>query len=414
VTVNVETDNPSNDNPVFSFKVQTDSADRRRNITLPPNLMGKKWRLYIDPGQSEIIGQGGKFQLFSHRFGFQKADPGEIVHTQDWDDLGHPYDKRLSTVTLQWDNTSGREVVMQLDLKTGIDGGTLQSAVATFSLGSNIGRSKRTFPLPDGLICKLIRIYPSTSPLPIGFRMWQYGFEKANFPPDIVEFTEPTDFDYQFDKIARTLTIKIDTGGVDCAVDLIGDDSVKGTFTVNTTLDDWRRTMAVPANQIARLWKLALRPGDGGKAQLFSWELETIKEPPVQAYWTSYEQTMGYNGFKYVKQVWVEYWAARPVSMSLTSDTGTYTVTLPAHTRRSVENFYVPVEWGEGLNKSKTYQITFNGVGYPPPPPEQGDERNLFKIYPESSRLEWIALGLDRRMGYQQMSFSELSTGLQA
>jgi hypothetical protein len=180
----------------WTFTVNTTEKDRRRNITIPPGMVGKKWRLYVDPSQPNISNLSdpsiaGMFQLFSHRFSFQPADKADVIHSGDWDDLGHPYDKYLRTVTVEWDLSlapAHTSVVLQLDVVNGIGGGTLTSNVGQFTLTGS--RSKCTFPIAVDTIAKLIRLYPITTPLPTGFKQWKYTFDKTDYPADVIFSTD--------------------------------------------------------------------------------------------------------------------------------------------------------------------------------------------------------------------------------
>jgi hypothetical protein len=166
-------------------------------------------------------------------------------------------------------------------------------------------------------------------------------------------------------------------------------------FSVNTTLDDWSRVVPLASNLIGRLWKLALTPGTGGKAQLFNWDLDFIKEPAAVTQWDSYELTLGSKFFKFVKQAWWMYTCASTVTLQLISGTGTYSVTLPAHATRDTERFLLPSVWGTGYDKSKTYRVKLTSA-------------SQFKFYDQGSGLEFIVIGGDRHDSYHQASFSEL------
>jgi len=403
VTVNIQADGANvllGGSPV-TVTVTTTEGDRRRNVTLPSGLKGKQWRLYVDPSQANLYTGGGTgmWQLFRHGFVFQPADKGEVVHTQDWRDEGWPHDKRFRVVNLEWDNTGGADVVLQMDLLSGIGGATVQTNVASFDLGAGTGRSQKSCQLPDGLIGKKIRVYPaSANNANASLKSWAYTTEFEKFPPDTVLFTEPKDFEWPFEKVGRNLILKIDTGGVACAIQPMGDGSALGSaLSVTTTLDDWQRILPLSANLIAKLWKLGLTPGTNGKAQLFDWNLDFIREPPSVTSWTSNELTLGYPGWKFITTLWLEYLSPTPLTVTLTSDTGSISNTFPAHTTRYLERFLWPTVWGTGLNKSKVYIVSWatqsTTVGA--------------KVYPDASRLVWFGFGEGRHASYHETKLSE-------
>ena len=484
----------------FKFTVISTEADRQRNITVPTGLTGYRWRLFVDLTQPALATREGMWQLFNRSLKFQQADKGEVGHTFDWDDLGHPFDKYLRDVTIEWDNTSGADVTLQLDTLSGINGQTLNTAVATFVLSG--GRSKKEFPLPVDLIAKMIRLYPEGGTIPVGFKQWKYLFDKEDYPADVIystpwkDATSPKDknpswlyidadtnsvpvaivlqnengsaftcnhtgsstnrkvnypipadvygkmwrllltpgtggkaqvFDWGFDRwapteqasgidpvevvlwtpwndqgwpyqtIARNLILTINTNGVPCSVALQTEAGTVQMFPVNTTYDTRRLVLPCNSNLIGNMWRLLLTPGTGGWAQLWAWSMEAIKEPAFVDQWDSYEQGLGYKFWKLIKQGWWKYLCDSPLVLTITSDTGVFSVTLPAHATRAVERFYLPSVWGAGLNKSKTFRVLLQSA-------------SPFKFYAEGSGLEFLTLGSDRHAAYQQMTFSEMLT----
>ena len=515
----------------FKFTVTSTEPDRQRNITVPAGITGYRWRLLIDPNQPAFSSREGMWQLFNHSIKFQQADRGEVGHTFDWDDLGHPYDKYLRAVTIEWDNTSGADVILQLDTLSGIDGQTVAPAVGTFVLSG--GRSKKEFPLPVNTIAKMIRLYPEGNTIPVGFKQWKYLFDKEDYPADIIlstpwkDATSPNDknpswlyidadtnsvpaaiilqnengtaftcnhtgsstnrkanypipadvygkmwrllltpgtngkaqvFNWGFERwqptdqasgvdpiqvvlwtpwsdqgwpygtIARNLILTINTGGVACAVGLQNESGTMQTFPVTTTYENRRVVLPCNSNLIGKMWRLLLAPegyegvevngsliscGDDisvngstpqssstGLAQLWNWTMEVVKEPPEVSHWDSYQIALGYAAWKYMKQAFLEYQCAGEITVQFVSDTGVYSVTLPAHPTRSSERFYLPVVWGNGLNKSKLYEMIVDSVTAVDP----------FKLYAEASWVEWIPLGGDRHAAYQKTPVSEFVT----
>lgn len=490
ITVKVQADGSDK----ATITVTSTETDRNRNITLQPGLSGKRWRLYVDPSQSAIVSGGGCFQLFRPAgiFRFQQADKGEVGHSFDWDDLGHPWDKLLNTVTVEYDNTGNSAVTMQVDILKGIDGKTLGSNIKQFTLSG--GRGKLNVALPKDTIAKMVRIYPVGS-IAVTFKQWKYFFDQINYPPDtvsatpykefgspndknpsvlwidadtenvaasivvenedgsvftfnhtgtkndrrasyafpvdksgkmwrlvptagvngkcqifdwgaemvaidpadIVPFTAWNEFEYPFDKIARNLKLTVDTGGVTASVALQADGSTVQTFSVNTTYTDRERILPCNSDIIGKMFRLVNTPGVNGKFKLYGWGLpDFIKEPPAVTQFDSYEQTFGIKGWTVLKQMWVEYTCASSVVLTIYRDGGVvfYQVVLPARATRSAERFYPPSELLGVLNKTKTRRLKFTAA-------------TPFKLYLDSSGLELIVLGADRRQAYFQAPLSQ-------
>ena len=497
VTVQIQADGST----VSTQVVTGTGSNRDQNLTVLPSASGKKWRIYVDPSQTAIATGGGKFQLFNpgRIFRFQPADRGEVGHTFDWDDLGHPWDKYLRSVTIEWDNTGGANVSLGMDTLTGIGGQTVNTAVATFVLSG--GRAKREFPLPKDTIAKMIRVYPIAAP-PVTFRQWKYGFDKIDYPcdivlstewknaespddknpswlsidadtqgiacsvnlenesgsvmtvqhtgtitdrmrnypipvdtfakmwrlsatpgtngkfqlfswafarwtttsqsspadpPDVVLWTPWNDWDWPYGSIGRNLILTMDTGGVPCQVVLQTENGSVQTFTMTSTYTTRRAIFPCNANLVGLMWRLLLTPFTTGKAKLWDWSMEVIKEPAAVTQWSSYLVNLGYKGFKIMRQIWLTYQCASPLSVTVTSDTGAYVVVLPTHAVRATERLLLPSVFGNGLNKSKNYSLSWVSA-------------SPVKVYSDNSGLEWIAQGIEQHAGYTQTTVSELMT----
>jgi hypothetical protein len=243
----------------------------------------------------------------------------------------------------------------------------------------------------------MIRISPQSSPN-ANFKGWHYFVEKLDYPPDFVAWTDKNIFGYEYDKIARNLILEIDTGGVAATVGIYADGKLQqGGIQVTTNVNDRSRVIALNPSLIGREWYLGIVPGVGGKTQLFRWDLSVVKEPPAVSQYTSYESDFGYVGFKFSKQVWLEYQSANPIIFSIYVDGGNLLcgVNLPAHPiSRDMERFYLPVidASGEFLNKSKTYNVNVVAT------------IGTFKMY-SSSCIEWFPLGAGQRL--QKFALSE-------
>jgi hypothetical protein len=267
---------------VQTLTVNSTATDRERRYTLLPNLSGRRWRLYVD---TTTVPSGGKFQLFDHQFKFLPADKGPVAHTYDWDDLGHPYDKRLYTVAMEWDNVGGAAVTMAMDTLSGIDGATIAAAVETFSLPPGT-RQQKTFPITDGLIVKKVKFYPQGTP-GTAFRLWWYKVTAENYPPDVVPFTEPEDGGYPSEKYAQELFLDVDTAGHPVPVQVQADGTTLQTLIMTTTPTDRRRRLTLSPELSGRQWRLLVDPSlipAGGKFQLFAHQFKflPVDKGPVE------------------------------------------------------------------------------------------------------------------------------------
>ncbi len=370
--------------PLFA----TTPGARHINFTLSPNLRGKQARLLITPGP------GGKFQLFTHKFITLPADKGPVVHTFDWDDLGHPWDKRLRTVSFEYElmlPIGGAPVTIQMDTINGIQGSTINTGVQFFTLAGP-GRACPVFPINLDTIAKRIRLFPISDTFV--FKDWKYSFDKIDYPADIVYFTEFDDLGYPAEKILRELTIDMSTGGVPCSVDVEIDGVRQYNFSMTTTDDDKSRMITMPSRPdelIGKLFRLIFTPGPGGKAQYFKHHWERVVEPPRVFHISSFQQNAGSNGRKLCKRVWAEYTSYEELTVSIYTDNNTffYSKVLPAHPSRDVETFLLPAANGSVLNKSYLYTIDF-------------DSCDTFKLYKDSCRLEILNLASDTRACWRQ------------
>ncbi len=378
------------DDGAFSqnFTVNTTSETRNVQLTCNPNLTGRKARLFITPGT------GGKFQMWAHSFVVLPADKGPVLHTWDYDDLGHPFDKRLRTVTFEY-NTTNSPTTIQMDTITGVKGSTININVQRFVL-DGVGRSKVTFPITLDTIAKMVRFYPIADN--VVFKEWKYYVDKIDYPADTVFFTEATDMGYPCEKIVRELTIDMDTHGdsglVPCTVGVEIDGTVQYEFSMSTTLNDKSRMITMPSRPdelIGKLWRLIFTPGAGGKAQYFTHNFNHIIEPCRVYHDSSFEQNAGSNGRKLMKRVWVEYTSYETLTVTVYTDNRQlfYQKVLPAHPYRDVETFLLPAVNNGVLNKSYIYALDF-------------DSCDTFKLYKDSCRIEIRNLNGDAREPWRQ------------
>ncbi len=345
--------------------------------------------------------------LYSLTFNFLTLEQIQRGRASDWDNCGYPFDKRFQQVSFEFD-VAGTDATVYVDTMGGIDGSEYTEAVQTLTLSSPASttatgplRGRKTFPLDDGIVAKLVRLRPAETSHHI--KIWAPEWTFLQYPPDKVLFTEWDDCGYPCQKVVREMILEVDTGGTPATVNVQADGVTKRTFSVQTTMD--ARHYVVTLNRdgdselIGRQFRLLNAPAVGGKFQLFKPpQFNVVREPCEVTWWDSLEQTFGYNGYKHLKQIWLHYRSCAPVIMTLYVDGGLKLLEeeLPQHDRREVERIYVPVSNGRALNKSKTYRIVLASMDPCCP---------LFP-YAESWRAEWMPVGADMRTGYQQSQWS--------
>lgn len=374
------------------FPVTTTSENRQVNLTMPPQIKGKMFRLV------NTAGMGGKFQLYDHRIIMLPADRGPVLQTWDWSYLGWPFDKKLKRFTVEY-NTQNTPTTILIDTMTGIKGGTINTAAFSFVLDQP-GRALQTFPFPDGVYVKQLRMYPQSDN--VVFKEWQPTWDKDNYPADIFEFTDWSDLGWPCQKILRSLEIEMDTGGVAATIQIQADGANVGVpISITTTATNRRQIISLPSDIVGINFRLLFTPGTNGKTQYFSHEWEAIREPCAVTHWDSYEVAFSYNGWSFIKQMWLQYICPANVTVSIYSDGGNlfFQQVLPPHALRDTERFYLPaIQFTNGLavlNKSKRHRI-------------QIDSFSPFKFYLEQSKIEWMPIAAEQRQAYQQMTFSAI------
>lgn len=405
ITATVQLEVDGNTLPV-TYAVQTSENSRTKALTLTPAIKGRRIRLLITPGIN------GKFQLWNWDVVTAKADKGPVFHSEDWDNLGHPYDKKLQTVTFEYEVTA--PTYMNMYFLVGVSGSTqTQIGPVSFPLAAG-GRKHETFPIPEtflgtSTICKMVRFEPAGTN--VDFRSWKYNFTKSDYPPDNILFTDWDDLEYKCEKVCRSVTMDVDTGGVPATFiiqysDQSGNIYNSSVFTMNTTTNNRVRTFSFEPNIIGYKFRLVPTAGIGGKFQLFDKpSFERTLEPCPLTYWDSLEVFGGMAGFRIFKQLWVQYKCASTITVKIYRDNNQllYSKQLPAHTYRDVSRFYVPISVDYGsyiaLNKSGRYRITI----------ETDDDTKPFYLYRDSSRMEVLNQSENQRAGYfQTIIFSQL------
>lgn len=207
-----------------------------------------------------------------------------------------------------------------------------------------------------------------------------------------------SDLGYQGDKTFRNVILEMDTGGLAVEVFLDVDGNEIDLGPVTTTTADRKRIVSVPTNITGKMARVRLVPSTGAKTNVYKVEWDYAKEPLATNFFDSLEYTFGYNGYSFQKQAWFQYYSADQITVQFYSDDEEFhSVTLPAHASdsRLVERFYFPQENGGVLNKAKTHRFEISSSG-------------PFRLYKETSRIEWLPLGADQRSGYQQLPLSQI------
>lgn len=389
-----------------TFVVAAEPARGRYRIPLPLNC-GLGYEAYAI--SVRFTGTSSQpTSLYTLTFHYLTLEEIQRGRASDWDNLGYPHDKRLTQLSLEYDSV-GTDVTLNLDVMYGISGNTEALAVQTFTLSNDAWtpatgprRSRATFPINLDTAVKLVRLRPTITTH--DFKNWTYLFEKLDYPPDKTLFTEWSDLGYPCEKLLRELILEIDTGDVACRVDVQADGLTKRSIYVKTTWDSRHLiiTLNKPGDEeiIGKQFRLVLVPGTGGKSQYFKHTFNAVREPCVNTWWSSFEQSFGYNGAKFIKQIWVHYRSCAPVTLKVYTDNHQLLSTheLPQHDRRDLERVYIPVDNADGvLNKSKVY--TFDLIS---------DEPCCGVYhYADATRVEWMPVGADMRQGYQQAPLAQ-------
>lgn len=296
------------------------SASATNTLSLSPSATGRKiFQLPLGQSGSPAVSFGTEARVASFRIIGQSTDSDTAWHglaitfinladlikgrVMDWTDLGHPWDKRMNTVTIEYD-TGSSTVDLYLDYISSKDGDTINLAAQTITLGSGsgTGRSKQTFPIVDGVVAKMVRLRPkvATAQYQI-FGMPEWNFEP--YPADIVYFTDYSDYGHAYEKRFYVLYINVDTNGQDVTVDIEGDGSVKQTVTVNGTAANRMISKAINVDIVAKLVRLKVTNiASGGKFQLFDHKFEKENFPPEIVLSTPWED-QGHQFDKYAEQI---------------------------------------------------------------------------------------------------------------
>lgn len=251
----------------------------------------------------------------------------------DWDDLGHPYDKRLYTVTFTFE-TDGQNVTLNMDTISGIDGNTKALAEQTFIINAAAAaRGMKTFEITDGKIVKLVRVRPTVTNA--AFKLLGYDFQREPYPPDVVPFTEWDDGGSPFEKYPQQLTLDVDTGGVAATVKVQADGSDLQTLSVTTTVSDRRRNITLDPSMTGKKFRLLNTPGALGKFQLFSHAFKFLPVDRGAVEHTHGWDSLGHPYDKRIKHITFEYESSGgtiQVKVDTISGIGGTTVSLTAHT----------------------------------------------------------------------------------
>jgi hypothetical protein len=369
-------------------------TNRQQIITLNSQLTAKQIRIQVDPATMPL---GSRFQLFDFKPMFQNADKGPVGHSVDWSAMDWPHDKELKQVAFEYE-TGGSTVTIVLDTISGLNGNTINSAVQTFTVQST-GRGFKTVALNDR-VCKMARLRSlgtdGAGTHPVDFKMWNVTWQKENRPPDITYSTPEEDLGWGCDKLFRGVSIEVDTGSVACTVRLEIDGVVKDTWTITTTDSDRVRylTPNVETEISGKLYRLTLSAGANGKSQVYKVDYTTVRDACEFRFLDSFEQAFGSVGFRYLRQIWLDYRCSGQVYFRIYNSDGDlfWEETLPAQAVRQPYRFYLPTISNGILNKSSKHRFQI----------EAADSTKPVKIYRDSSRCEYHNLSGEARQGFNQ------------
>lgn len=384
-------------------------TDGRKRIAYP---LQNGWGKEAYAMQVRVFGQG-LVVLYSQTVNWFPLEQTQAGRAFDWDDLGYPWDKKLRTVTVEYDTLSGYTVPLNLDIMQGVGvAQRVEEAFQTFQLsapgGSFTGPShvKINLPINDNTVVKKVRLRPTLEK--VGnptlfhrFKLWPgYLFDFEKYPEDIVFFTPWNDLGYKYEKVIQVVRVVVNSNNVPLQIQLQGDTgTILGSWTVTTTLGDRIRVLTVVSSAMVRQARLVFTPGSGGMAQVFDWSAEYAKEPPLVSYWSTFEQDFGVLGWRWIKKAWIEYYGPGGLTVNFYRENRqlfwTQAVTAQ-HTQRDTESFYLPPN-GFAYNKSRLHTVEMLPA----------DGSSAFKVY-GGTRLELVPFGADQRQGAVQVPIAEL------
>jgi hypothetical protein len=359
--------------------MNTTVNDRVRMFDFSTPLIAKKFRLQFTPGT------GGVAQFWRVEYGVFKY-PADSNQYEEWNDSGYPHQKELQTLELEA-NSFGVPSSVQV-WGDGVAIGTPNTITTT------LDDRTREISFPNGIIAKLLMLKFTPS-----VQYFRHLFTYIQYPPEIVRFTEWQNYDYPCEKTLRSLQLNMNTNGAPCTVQIQGDGANLGPpITFISTLDTRQQIISLPSGLSAKMFRLQFTPTFGAFSQYWGHSFDFVKEPCAVTHWDSLEFNFNYDGYNFLKQIWLQYQCSASITVSIYVDNGVLfkQIVLPPHAQRDIERFYLEDHIGSVLNKSKRKRITIDSTLYP------------FKLYVDGSRVEWLACGSDQRQGYQQAPISTI------
>jgi hypothetical protein len=200
--------------------------------------------------------------------------------------------------------------------------------------------------------------------------VYSYRFMYTEEPhfSDIKE-TIWTDEEWPYDKLWKHVTTDIDTGGEDATATFWLDGLVSSTWTVNTT-SRALLTHSLGQDVIGKLGRITV---SGANTQLFGSRFVTDKEPPDVTIADSYEQTFGYDGWKFLKRIYCAIKAPSLVTIQVYADEVLYD-TLTISSNLTVGYAKVRKDLSANI-KGKLFRFVFTSA-------------TAFKLYWEKSQVE--------------------------
>jgi hypothetical protein len=376
---------------VATFPLPETTPGARARVVFPVygDVVYKLRRLSLFNGDSNIIPifEAGKIiRIYDVKYQ-EEALPPDIVPSTPWNDFGSPWDKVPRSLMISAD-TGGFSVPVTLQNEYG-------NVVTVNHTGTFVSRPQDYAVPPDnfGKLWRLVALPPAGGK----FEMDKWDMDKLLDPPTHIVFTDWSDQDWVAEKIARNLHLTVDTGGIQAQVQLMADGTVKETFLITTTYQDRRRNLNCASDLLGKMWRLLWVPGINGRVKLWNWLLEGIKEPVPTTLWDSYEQAFGYQGWKAWKLMSLMYISPSPVNITIYRENKEifFSVSLPAHAHRDIEQVLLPSAVSTSLNKSRTYRIVVTSD-------------QPCKFYLDASRIEFLAIGAARHQVLQQKALSEI------
>lgn len=251
----------------------------------------------------------GKASIHTISYSFFSEGQALSGRTEDWDDLGYPWDKEISGIAIEY--RASASMTVYLDTITGTGPGQISLASKVFELEAR-ERGKYTAAFDEPIIAKMVRLrYECAGECSVLSRV----FYSKRLPPDTVSVTDWTDSGYAFEKYYQQLVLEVDTGGEDATVYVDVDGVQKWQTTINSTWQDRIRILTMPQGIKGRMARI--RASTQGKFQLYGWYFIVAPADKGPVVHTVDWQDLGWPHDKLLRYLSLEYEVTEDTDVNL-------------------------------------------------------------------------------------------------